>query len=105
MAANILERVRAAGRKRLLYLPHAIRQMSRSDRMIAPEEVQTVAITGRLVEDYPDDPRGHSCLLVGPGDGGRPIHIVVAPKDDYLAVVTAYVPDPTQWSPDFLRRA
>lgn len=105
MAANILERVRAAGRKRLLYLPHAIRQMSRSDRMIAPEEVQTVAITGRLVEDYPDDPRGHSCLLLGPGDGGRPIHIVVAPKDDYLAVVTAYVPDPTQWSPDFLRRA
>ncbi len=105
MAANILERVRAAGRKRLLYLPHAIRQMSRSDRMIAPEEVQTVAITGRLVEDYPDDPRGHSCLLLGSGDGGRPIHVVVAPKDDYLAVVTAYVPDPTQWSPDFLRRA
>ena len=105
MAANILERVQAAGRKRLLYLPHATRQMSRIDRMIAPEEVQTVAITGRLVEDYPDDPRGHSCLLLGFGDRGRPIHVVVAPKDDYLAIITAYVPDPTQWSPDFLRRA
>lgn len=104
MAEDVLERVRAAGRKRLLYLPHAIRQMSRTDRMLAPQEVQTVAITGRLVEDYPDDPRGHSCLLLGPGDGGRPIHVVVAPKGDYLAVITAYVPDPTQWSSDFLRR-
>jgi hypothetical protein len=73
--------------------------------MIAPEEVQTVAITGRLVEDYPDDLRGHSCLLLGFGDGGRPIHIVVALKEDYLAVITAYLPDPTQWSSDFLRRA
>lgn len=105
MAEDVIERVRAAGRKRLLYLPHAIRQMSRTERMIEPQEVQTVAITGRLVEDYPDDPRGHSCLLLGLGDGGRPIHVVVAPKDDYLAVITAYVPDPTQWSPDFLRRA
>jgi hypothetical protein len=73
--------------------------------MISPLEVQTVAIIGRLVEDYPHDPRGHSCLLLGLGDGGRPIHVVVAPKDDYLAIITAYVPDPTQWSPDFLRRA
>ncbi|MEK7760981.1 MAG: DUF4258 domain-containing protein [Nitrospirota bacterium] len=104
MAEDILERVRVSGRKRFLYLPHAIRQMSRFDRMIASQEVQTVAMTGRLVEDYPEDPRGHSCLLLGHGDGGRPIHVVVAPRDEYLAVITAYVPDPAQWSPDFLRR-
>lgn len=105
MTEDIVERLRVAGRKRLLYLPHAIRQMAHADRMISPQEVQTVAITGRLVEDYPDDPRGHSCLLLGSGNDGRPIHIVVAPKEDYLAVITAYVPAPDQWSPDFLRRA
>lgn len=104
MAEDIVERVRAAGRKRFLYLPHAIRQMSRFDRMIMSQEVQTVAMTGRLVEDYPEDPRGHSCLLLGYGDAGRAIHIVAAPKDEYLAIITAYVPDPAQWSPDFLRR-
>lgn len=105
MAEDIVEQVRAAGRKRFLYLPHAIRQMSRFDRMISLQEVQTVAITGRLVEDYPEDPRGHSCLLFGYGEGGRAIHVVAAPKDDYLAIITAYVPDPAQWSSDFLRRA
>ncbi len=73
--------------------------------MLATQEVQTVAMIGRLVEDYPEDPRGHSCLLLGYGDGDRPIHIVVAPKDDYLAIITAYEPDLTQWSLDFMRRA
>ncbi|MBY0248413.1 MAG: DUF4258 domain-containing protein [Nitrospiraceae bacterium] len=105
MAEDIVERVRVAGRKQFLYLPHAIRQMSRFDRMITAQEVQTVAMTGRLVEDYPEDPRGHSCLLLGYGEEDRAIHIVAAPKDDYLAIITAYVPDPSQWSPDFLRRA
>lgn len=104
MEEGIVARVRLAGRKRLLYLPHAIRQMSRFDRMITSQEVQIVAMTGQLVEDYPEDPRGHSCLLLGHGDGGRAIHVVAAPKDEYLAIITAYVPDPAQWSPEFLRR-
>lgn len=88
----------------MLFLPHAIQQMSRSDRMIAPSEVQAVAQTGVLVEDYPEDARGHSCLLLGSGTGGRPIHVVCSPKDDYLAIITAYLPDPNQWSRDFRRR-
>jgi Domain of unknown function (DUF4258) len=104
VAEDIIERVRAAGRKRLLYLPHAIRQMSRSDRMITSEEVRTVAMTGQLIENYLDDPRGHSCLLLGFGNGDRPIHIVAAPRDEYLAIITAYVPDPAQWSSDLMRR-
>jgi hypothetical protein len=48
--------------------------------------------------------RGHSCLLLGSGDGDRPIHIVCSPKPDYLAVITAYIPQPDQWSADFKER-
>jgi hypothetical protein len=43
-------------------------------------------------------------LLLGYGDGERAIHIVAAPKEEYLAIITAYIPNPTQWSSDFLRR-
>ena len=99
-----MQRVRAAARKRLLFLPHAIRQMSRPERMITPAEVEAAVTSGEAVEDYPDDPRGHSCLLLGVGDTGRPIHVVCAPKEDYLAIITAYLPDPGQWSDDFERR-
>ena len=100
----ILEEVREAAQKRLLFLPHAIRQMSRPTRMISPAEVERVASQGELIEDYPNDPRGHSCLLLGCGAGDRPVHVVCSPKDDYLAIITAYLPDPPQWSEDFRRR-
>ncbi|WP_422880214.1 DUF4258 domain-containing protein [Methylomarinovum caldicuralii] len=54
-----------------------------------------------MIEDYPEDARGHSCLMLGRGVDGRPIHVVCAPKDEYLAVITAYIPDGKQWSKDF----
>ena len=100
----ILEDVRDAAQKRLLFLPHAIRQMSRPQRMISSNEVEVVVTQGELIEDYPSDPRGHSCLILGFGDATRAVHVVCSPKDEYLAIITAYLPDPTQWSEDFRRR-
>lgn len=102
--ASILDRVKKAASERILFLPHAIRQMSRPTRMISPAEVERVVFDGELIEDYPEDARGHSCLLLGHGQG-RPIHVVCAPRDAYLAVITAYVPDPSQWTDDFRRRS
>jgi hypothetical protein len=34
----------------------------------------------------------------------RAIHAVCSSKDDYLAIVTAYLPDPKLWSNDFKKR-
>ncbi len=76
LVTDILDAVRRAARKKLLFLSHAISQMAR---------------------------RGPSCLMLGSGEG-RAVHVVCAPKDEYLAVITAYVPDPSQWSPDSRRR-
>ena len=104
MADDILEQVREAASKRLLFLPHTIRQMSRPDPMIATTEVEAVVRTGEAIEDYPEDARGHSCLMLGLGRDDRAIHVVCAPKDEYLAIITAYLPDPSQWTPDFRGR-
>jgi Domain of unknown function (DUF4258) len=104
LADDILEQVREAASKRLLFLPHTIRQMSRPDRMIATTEVEAVVRTGEAIEDYPEDARGHSCLMLGLGRDDRAIHVVCAPKDEYLAIITAYLPDPSQWTPDFRGR-
>ena len=101
---TFLENLRDVARRKLLFLPHAVRQMSRPDRMITPREVEKVVMTGDLVEDYPHDSRGKNCLLLGFGDSDRAIHVVCSPKEDYLAVITAYLPDPDQWSSDYRRR-
>jgi len=100
----ILDDVRDRAGQRLLFLPHAVRQMARPERMITTAEVRHVVLAGEIVEDYPDDTRGHSCLVFGRGDQGRPIHVLCSPKMDYLAIITAYLPDPARWSEDFRRR-
>ena len=98
---EILDFVRLAGKKKCLYLPHAIRQMARPDRMISTAEVRSAIENGQVIEDYPNDSRGHSCLLLGDGYKGRPIHIVCSPKAEFLAIITAYIPDSNEWSEDY----
>ena len=100
----IIDEVRRAAGCRVLFLPHAVRQMSRPDRMISADEVSEVVRTGVVLEDYPDDPRGHSCLVAAQSSEGRMVHVVCAPKADFLAVITAYVPDPEQWVDGTRRR-
>jgi hypothetical protein len=104
MSDDILDKVKRSARQRILFLPHTIQQMSRPERMITTKEVETVITTGELIEDYPDDVRGHSCLFLGYGIEGRVIHVVCSPKEDYLAIITAYLPKQDQWSSDFKRR-
>ena len=69
--------------------------------MITTAEVRAVIEEGEVIEDYPEDPRGHSCLMLGYGDGGRPVHVLCDPKEDYLALITAYIPAENEWSDDF----
>jgi hypothetical protein len=103
-SSEILQEVRRAAEERILFLPHAIRQMCRPERMISAPEVRDVVAGGEVIEDYPEDARGHSCLILGHGAGGRPIHVLCAPKTDFLAIITAYPPDPDAWSDDFRER-
>ncbi len=101
---NIRESICKAASKRILYLPHALTRMNLPERMITAEEVRALVFDGEIIEDYPDDPRGHSCLMYGWFIKNRPIHVVCSPKDEYLAVITAYVPSPKEWEADFKTR-
>ena len=89
---------------RILFLPHAVRQMARPDRMITAGEVRSVVQAGVIIEEYANDPRGLSALILGHGAGSRPVHVVAAPKTGYLATITAYLPDPAQWDEQFAAR-
>jgi len=99
----ILTRVRQSAAKRILFLPHAIRQMSKPDRMIIAADIRAVIEAGEIIENYPDDTRGHSCLMMGFEDK-RPLHVVCTPKGDYVAVITAYIPSDQEWENDYRKR-
>ena len=65
------------------------------------QEVRCVVLRGEIIEDYPEDPRGHSCLMLGTGEAGRKIHVVCTPRGEYLAIITAYLPETDEWDSEF----
>jgi Domain of unknown function (DUF4258) len=101
---GVLTQVREAAARRTLFLTHAVSQMNSPDRMISTQEVRAVIFRGMVIENYPEDVRGHSCLMLGWGEGDRPLHVLCAPKPDYLAIITVYLPSPEQWEPDWRTR-
>ena len=103
-ASDSINSVQKSALKRIIYLPHAVRQMSRPDRMISVSDVRKAVKQGEIVEDYPEDPRGHSCLILGHGVDGIPIHVVCSPKTDFLAIITAYIPSLQEWEPNLKKR-
>ena len=36
---------------------------------------------------------------------GRPIHVVSSPKPDFLAIITAYLPEAQEWDTEFKVRS
>ncbi len=104
MKQEFLVEVQAAARKRILYLPHALHRMTTKGEFITTRDVRDVVFKGSIIEDYPEDVRGHSCLILGTASDTGPIHVVCAPKDAYLAIITAYRPDQRKWYDDYARR-
>lgn len=94
------QKIISLANKKILFLPHAIKQMSHPDRMITAAEIRETVIFGEIIEEYPDDKRGISCLI-SYARQSRTLHVVCAPKPEYLAIITAYSPAPDLWSSDF----
>jgi len=54
--------------------------------------------SSQMIEDYPNDKYGPSCLLLGFTQNMRPLHIQCSdPARLLVKVVTVYEPDPNQW--------
>lgn len=100
----MIEKIRAAAKKRILYSPHALTQSTSPDRMIEPSEIRSVINSGEIIEDYPYDDRGHTVLISGASPAKRPVHVVCIPTDFYLMIITAYIPSDEKWSSDFRNR-
>jgi hypothetical protein len=64
-------------------------------RQILVQEVKETIANGQVIEDYPDDKYGPSCLICGFTQLQRPIHIQCSyPSRPVVKIVTMYKPDP-----------
>ena len=67
-------------------------------RQVTVNELREAVSTGEVIEDYPQDKYGPSCLLLGFTQSARPIHIQCShPSRPVLKIITLYEPDANQW--------
>ena len=74
-------------------------------RRISVQEIREISGDAELIEDYPEDKYGPSCLILGKTKEGRPLHIQCSyPSRPLIKVITIYEPDPDLWIDFKIRR-
>ena len=79
-------------------------ELRRRQRGISVPDIKSAIRAGEIVEDYPDDYPFPSCLVLGTGTHGEPLHVVCGVGAGTLFVITAYCPSPDKWEPDWRTR-
>ena len=72
-------------------------QEERNEEEITLQEIEKAILNGEIIEDYPQDLRGPSCLVLGYAQE-RPIHIVCAIlPNHWMRIITVYIPRGPKW--------
>ncbi|MDP2935773.1 MAG: DUF4258 domain-containing protein [Dehalococcoidia bacterium] len=91
-----------------VYTEHALQKVL--ERNIDPAIIKEAVSSpdAEIIEDYSNDPRGTSYLLLGWWDERQPLHVVVGVEEGSpLAIITAYDPSidaKRRWQSNFKKR-
>lgn len=67
-------------------------------RHITVQEIREAVECAEIIEDYPNDKYGPSCLILGYTQAQRPLHIQCSyPSRPLIKIITLYQPDPNLW--------
>ncbi|MEK7616769.1 MAG: DUF4258 domain-containing protein [Patescibacteria group bacterium] len=64
----------------------------RQAEQITIEEIETTILKGSIIEEYPKDPRGESCLIAI-----KSMHVVCGWRNERILIVTNYRPQMPKW--------
>ena len=93
MIADIRNKIQQA---QFEFAQHAVDQSIL--RLISVQELREAIDNSEIIEEYPDDKYGPSCLILGFTSKNRPIHIQYSyPSRPLIKIVTLYEPDPKLW--------
>lgn len=94
---DIIQQLRdKIARSQFEFSEHAVNQSIL--RHISVQEVREAIANGEIIEDYPDDKYGPSCLILGLTSVDRPLHIQCSyPSRPLVKIITLYEPDPDLW--------
>jgi hypothetical protein len=94
----LLDEIRMKIATRLYELSkHAVDQTIIRDITVAELE-EAISNRSEVIENYPDDKYGPSCLILGFTTAERPLHVQCSyPTRPLVKIVTVYEPDPDLW--------
>jgi hypothetical protein len=74
------------------------------ERSISTNEIEEAILNGEIIEDYPEDKYGPSCLISGLTINGRSIHVQCSLSPVWI--ITCYDPSerPWEWDEKFTKR-
>ena len=68
------------------------------ERGIRRDDIRHCIMSGRIIEEYPDDYPFPSCLILGCAVDSKPLHVVVGAGDGLIWIISAYYPNPDEWN-------
>jgi len=103
MSTLILEIRRKIAEDQFEFSKHTVDQSIL--RNIRLQEIREAIAKGKVIEDYPEDKYGASCLIFGFTGSRRLIHIQCSyPARKIIKIITVYQPDPQRWNHNFTQR-
>lgn len=82
-------------KKDYLFSEHADEE--RTKDKLAVDEIEKAILSGKVIEERLDDPRGESRLIAGKTNEGRMIHVVIGLRFGVPVIVTNYIPSKEEW--------
>ena len=73
------------------------------ERNIRSSEIEEAISNGEVIEDYPDDKYGPSCLIMGKTTSQRMLHIQTSYPPN-VKIITVYEPSSNEWEADWKTR-
>ena len=91
-------------RRQYEFSKHAVDQTIARNITVAELE-EALTSHSELIEDYPEDKYGPSCLILGFTTAGRPLHVQCShPTRPLVKMITVYEPDAELWIDLRIRR-
>lgn len=71
---------------------------------LTADEIEEAVLSGKVIEERLDDPRGESRLVVGKTNSGKMVHVVIGLRFSRPVIVTNYIPSQEEWVGGTIRK-
>jgi uncharacterized protein DUF4258 len=105
MSQTLQAVVELVARQEVVVSDHGYDELAADDILV--HDILLGVREATVIEDYPTYYKGPCVLVLHKDQRGQPVHVVWGiplNASSPAVVVTAYRPDPTRWTDDFLRR-